>query len=158
MDVAGPVRPWCAAVLPVVRRDGYASAHLDELFESYDESYSVGLGFQCLDELVRAYRPWCVEVRAMYVAVTGMGEVLDLDAPGAAGIAAAWDGFTPPEPYLVRRAPDLVPYVVEEYRRPYPAGTFPAPHGVYHGYYRCHRQDDTVEFTSGVYVEHYPSG
>jgi hypothetical protein len=46
--------------------------------------------------------------------------------------------------------------VVEEYKKPYPMGTFPAPQGVYLGYYRCHRNEDSEEFTRAIYVEHYP--
>ncbi|MEU6153537.1 hypothetical protein ABZ816_26385 [Actinosynnema sp. NPDC047251] len=138
------------------RELGFDSVHVDDLVgDDYVEATAVEDGFRLFDELVVACRPIAREVRAMFVVVLdGQGE-FDPHAPEAGGFAAAWDHFTPPEFYLSARTAQLTPYVVEEYKKPYPAGTRAAPHGQYYVYYRCHRQDGD-EFTRAVHVEHYP--
>lgn len=147
---------WLTTALdsPEFRTLGATSIHIDDHLDDYTEDDAVPTAFRLLDELVTAIHD--TDLMAMLVIVTGLHDDIALAAPPAETLEAAWDHWTPPELYLIRRAPLLSPYVVEEYKKPYPPGTFTAPHGVYHAYYRCHRQGDTTEFTSGVYIEHYP--
>ncbi|MGW4116856.1 hypothetical protein ACWEFJ_38785 [Actinosynnema sp. NPDC004786] len=153
------MRAWLDAAVagPNYRKHGFDSVHIDELIDDYTESRALALGFDLLDELVRAYEPQAANMMASLAIVLSYEDHMDLSAPEAAHLAGAWDGFTPPDIYVQARAPRLVPYVVEEYKKPYPTGTFTAPYGIYYAYYRCHRQSDSVEYTRAVYVEHYPA-
>lgn len=151
------VRTWLNAALVSAgfREHGFESIHLDELVNDYAEADAVEIAFRALDDLVRCYRDRADELMASLVVVLGYDDRISLQSPLPGDVPAAWDHFTPPELYLQTRMPDLSPYIVEEYKKPFPVATFAAPYGVYHGYYRCHRQETTVEFTRAVYVEHY---
>ena len=155
------VREWLDSAL--VSRNytgfGYESVHLDDLLvDDYSDDVAVELGFRLLDELVSCLDGKAGEIMASLVIVLGYETEMHLQAPDVSQIGAAWDHFTPPELYLQARAPRVQPYAVEEYKKPYPADTFPAAQGVYLGYYRCHRNEGSDEFTRAIYVEHYPLG
>ncbi|MDU0292773.1 hypothetical protein [Saccharothrix longispora] len=151
------MRTWLDGVLGGrhFAEHGYDSAHLDELpGVGYDAATAVARGLELLDQVVLACGDRAAEVMVAYVVVlAGTGE-FERAAPAFGDLAAAWDALTPPELYVLPRWSG--PYPVEEYRRSYPAGVAVAPVGVYHAYYRCHRQGDALGFTRAVHVEHHP--
>jgi hypothetical protein len=163
IESSSAVRTWLdsALVSPNYTGLGFESVHLDDLLvDDYSDDVAVELGFRLLDDLVSCLHGKAGDVMASLVIVleTETEAELHLQAPDVTQIGAAWDHFTPPELYLQARAPRVQPYVVEEYKKPYPMGTFPAAQGVYLGYYRCHRNEDSEEFSRAVHVEHYPLG
>jgi hypothetical protein len=161
VESSSAVRTWLdsALVSPNYTSLGYESVHLDDLLaDDYSGDVAVELGFRLLDDLVSCLHGKAGDVMASLVIVLGYETEMHLQAPDVTQIGAAWDHFTPPEFYLQARAPRVQPYVVEEYKKPYPMGTFPAAQGVYLGYYRCHRNEGSEEFSRAIYVEHYPLG
>ena len=161
IESSSSVRRWLDAALvsPNYTALGYESVHLDDLLvDECSDAVAVELGFRLLDDLVLNLHGKAGDVMASLVIVLGYETEMQLQVPDAAQVSAAWDHFTPPELYVQARAPRVRPYVVEEYKKPYPAGTFPAADGVYLGYYRCHRNKDSEEFTRAIYVEHYLLG
>lgn len=161
MTESSVVREWLDSALVSHNYSGlgYESVHLDDLLvDDYSDDVAVELGFRLLDELVSCLDGRAGDVMASLVIVLGYETEMHLQAPEVTQIDAAWDHCTPPELYLQARAPRVQPYVVEEYKKPYPAGTFPATRDVYLGYYRCHRNEGSEEFMRGMYVEHYPLG
>ncbi len=161
IESSSAVRTWLDSALmsPNYTGLGFESVHLDDLLvDDYSGDVAVELGFRLFDDLVSCLDGKAGDVMATLVVVLGYETEMHLQAPGVTQIGAAWDHFTPPELYLQARAPRLQPYVVEEYKKPYPMGTFPAPQGVYLGYYRCHRNENSEEFSRAIHVEHYPLG
>ncbi|MEV0678614.1 hypothetical protein AB0I60_19060 [Actinosynnema sp. NPDC050436] len=134
----------------------FDSVHVDEVTDDYTESRALELGFHYFDQLVVAYEDRAADLMARMVIVLRDEGELDLRAPELTELGSEWDGFTPPDLYITARKPIPRPYFVEEYKKPYPVGSFRAPHGVYHAYYRSHRQDDTIDFGRTVNIEHYP--
>lgn len=155
------VRTWAesALVSPNYTGLGYESVHIDDLLvDDYSDDVAVELGFRLLDDLVSSLHGKAGDVMASLVIVLGYETEMHLQAPEVTQIGVAWDHFTPPELYLQARAHRVHPWAVEEYKKPYPMGTFPAAQGVYLGYYRCHRNEGSEEFTRAIYVEHYLLG
>ncbi|GAA1331433.1 hypothetical protein GCM10009660_04780 [Catellatospora bangladeshensis] len=139
------------------RRFGFESVTINNLLDDYSEATALDSGFRLLGELVEAYADVDEQVIAWAVFDLGLEDELVLEAPDVRKLASVRDRSAPPTLYVQKRfLRPLSPYVVEEYKKPYPADTFRAPHGVYHTYYRCHRQDDVDEFARAIYVEHYP--
>lgn len=152
------LRSWVTATIAGAYfcEHGYDSIHLDDLVDDYSEADAVEVAFRVFGDLIRCYEDYANDVAAMLVIVLSYEDQLNLQAPRPGEIAASWDHFTPPVIYLEARKPDLIPCLAEEYRKSFAEGVFAAPHGVCHGYYRCHRNEGSTEFTRGVYVKHYP--
>ncbi|GAA0223210.1 hypothetical protein GCM10010492_21720 [Saccharothrix mutabilis subsp. mutabilis] len=152
------IRTWLATALrsPHFHTHGFESIHTDDLDDTYTEADAIPRALDHFTTLVTAFADHQTDVMAMLVIQTGYHDDLALTAPPITDLETAWDHWTPPELYLLARRPHLTPYAVEEYKRPYPPNTFTAPHGTYHTYYRCHRQGDSPEFTSAIYIEHHP--
>ena len=152
------LRSWVTTTLAgtYFHEHGYDSIHLDDLVGEYSEADAVDVAFRVFDDLIRCYGDYANDVAAMLVIVLGYEDRLNLRVPQPGEIAASWDHFTPPVIYLEARKPDLTPDLAEEYKKSFAEGVFAASYGVCHGYYRCHRNEGSTEFTRGVYVKHYP--
>ncbi len=152
-EIADRVREWCGRAVDGdhFRRARFDSVHIDDLLiEGYREERAVADAFVAFDALVDAYRKRSRDLVAVLTVTLGYVDELVLDAPDVADLERVWDHFTPPEVYLMDRELWRTPHVVEEYVKPYPAGTF---RDGYLGYYRCHRAD-ADEYMRNVYVEH----
>lgn len=135
------------------------SRHIDDLLDERPNSPEdiLSASFELYKELLSQYQIYSDEIMAMLV--IGVKETPDLQAYSIEQLFRGGLELWPsPELYLVKREPNLEPYVVEEYKRPFNQTIIQPNQGLVYAYFRTMRNSTDDPYSPGFYFEHYPSG